>query len=93
METKRIQTSFHGSYLDLTAYPFYQNILKYFNDSQNQNFMTKVNPNNGSETKSDFKGYQGIFEGYIQGAYSNLALFSLVVKYWNIPMTFIIGNF
>ena len=82
METKQIQTSLPGSYLNLTAYPFYQNILKYFNDSQNQNFMTKVNPNNGSETKSDLlKGYQGIFKGYIQGPYSNLALFPLVVKY------------
>ena len=34
---------------------FYQNILKYFNDFQNQNlnFMTKMNQNNGNETKSD----------------------------------------
>ena len=32
METKQNQTSFHGTYLNLTAYLFYQNILKYFND-------------------------------------------------------------
>ena len=38
MDIKQNQTSFHGEYLNLTAYLFYQNILKYFNDFQNRNF-------------------------------------------------------
>ena len=56
MEMKQNQTSFHGTYLNLIAFFFCQNILKYFSDFQNQNFcfMTKVNPNNGNETKSHF---------------------------------------
>ena len=29
---------FHGTYSNLTAYLFYQDILKYFNDFQNRNF-------------------------------------------------------
>ena len=37
-EMKQNQISFHGTYLNLTAYLFYQNILKYFNDFQNRNF-------------------------------------------------------
>ena len=62
MERKQNQTSFHGTYLNLTAYLFYQNILKYFNDFQNRNFWIlwlKVNPDNGNETKS------GIFPMHI----------------------------
>ena len=45
------QTSLHETYLNLIPYPFYQNILKYFNHFLNWCFSTKVNPNNGSETK------------------------------------------
>ena len=56
MKMKQNQTSFHGIYLNLTAHIFNQNISNYFNDFQNQDFsifLTKVNPNNGNETKSD----------------------------------------
>ena len=38
MEVKQNQTFFHETYLNLAAYLFYQNILKYFIDFQNQNF-------------------------------------------------------
>ena len=50
------QAFFHETYSNLTPYLFYQKILKYFDDFQNQNFssfMTKVNPNNGNGTKTD----------------------------------------
>ena len=42
------------TYSNLTP-GFTQNMLKYFNEAQNRNFsvLTKVNPNNGNETKSD----------------------------------------
>ena len=48
--------------------------------------MTKVNPN--SETV-EMKQNQTFF----QGTYSNLTLFSLVVRHQNISMTFISGTF
>ena len=53
---------------------FYQNVLKYFNwhlKSKFPSFITKVNSNNGNEQNQIF----------FQGAYLNLTLFSLVVKY------------
>ena len=36
-EMKQNQKFFHGAYSNLTPYVFYQKILKYFNDLQNQN--------------------------------------------------------
>ena len=46
--------------------------------------MTKVNPNNENETKSDIFPW-GIFKSEF--------FFSLVVKYYNFSMTFIIDTF
>ena len=37
-ETETKSRSFHGTYSNLTSYFFYQKILNYFNDFQNQNF-------------------------------------------------------
>ena len=56
MELKQNKQFFYDTYYNLTPYVFYQKILKYFNDFQNRNFsvlVTKVNPNNGNETKSN----------------------------------------
>ena len=35
---KQNQTFFYGTYSDLTPYPFFIKILKYFTDFQNRNF-------------------------------------------------------
>ena len=69
-----------------TISPFYQNILKYFNNFQNRNFsilwlkQTQIMGMKQNHT-------------ILHGTYSNLTFFSLVVKYWNISMTIIIGTF
>ena len=56
MDMKKNQTSFHGRYLNLTAYVFLSKCIKVFqwlSKLQFLSFMTKVNPSNGNETKSD----------------------------------------
>ena len=56
MDMKQNQTFPHGTHSNLRPYFFYQNMVKYFNDFQNKqffSFMTKMNPNNGNEKKSD----------------------------------------
>ena len=48
------QTFFHWTYSNLT--PFlskYIKVFQYLSKSQFVNFMTKLNPNHGNETKSD----------------------------------------
>ena len=130
---KQNQISFHGTYLNLTAYLFlstYIKVIQCLSKSEILSFMTKLNPINGNETKSDillwdiFKSdtffYQKILkyfndfqnrnssnlwlkwtqtmemkenQTFFKGTYSNLALFSLVVKCYNISMTFMIYTF
>ena len=56
MEMKPNQTSFHRTYLNLTANLFLSKYIKVFqwlSKSEFLSFTTKVNPNNGNETKSD----------------------------------------
>ena len=56
MEMKQNQTSFHGTYLFVTSYlflPKYIRVFERFLKSEFISFMTKVNPNNRNETKSD----------------------------------------
>ena len=56
MEMKQNQTFFHGTYSNLTPYLFLLKNIKIFqwlSKSKFLSFMTKVNPNNGNETKSD----------------------------------------
>ena len=56
MEMKQNQTFFHGTYSNLTPYLFLLKNIKIFqwlSKSKFLSFMTKVNPNNGIETKSD----------------------------------------
>ena len=53
---KQNLTSFHGTYLNLTAYLFlseYVEEFEWLSKSEFLGFTTKVNPNNGIETKSD----------------------------------------
>ena len=53
---KQNQTFFHGTYLNLTSYIFlskYIRVFQRFSKSGFISFMTKVNPNNRNETKSD----------------------------------------
>ena len=55
MEFKQNQTFFHGTYTNLTPYRFLWKNIKVFqllSKSKFLSFMTKVNPNNGNETKS-----------------------------------------
>ena len=56
MKMKQNQTFFHGTYSNLTAYRILSKHIKMFqwlSKSEFLSFMTKVNPNNGIETKSD----------------------------------------
>ena len=57
MEVKQNQTSYHGIYLNLTAYllfPWkYIRVFQWLSKSEFLSFVTKVNQNNGNETKSD----------------------------------------
>ena len=56
MEMKQNKTSFHETYLNLTAYLFlsiYIKVFQWLSKSRVLSFMTKVNRNNGNETKSD----------------------------------------
>ena len=53
MEMKQNQTLFHGTYLILMSFLFYQKILKYF-----LSFMTKVKPNNKNETKGNIFSWE-----------------------------------
>ena len=39
MEIKQNQTFFHETYSNLTLYPFYQKLLKYFFKLQTQNLL------------------------------------------------------
>ena len=60
MEMKQNQTFFHGTYSNLP--PFLSKhikLLQWLSKSEFLNFMTKVDPNNGNETKSD------VFPSYI----------------------------
>ena len=53
---KQNQTSFHGTYLNLTAYLFLSKHIKVFqwlSKSEFLSFITKVYPNNEKETKLD----------------------------------------
>ena len=84
MEMKQNEKSFHGTYLNRTAYLFF--ILKHLNDFQNRNFSVLwLKCTQTMEMKQN--------QTFFQGTYSNLTLFSLVVKYLNISMNFIIGTF
>ena len=57
MEVKQNQTSYHGIYLNLTAYLLflwkYIRVFQWLSKSEFLSFVTKVNQNNGNETKSD----------------------------------------
>ena len=55
MEKKQNQTSFHGTYLNLTVFFLskYIKVFQWLSKSELLSFMTKVNPNNGTEIKSD----------------------------------------
>ena len=56
MEMKQNQSFFHGAYSNLTSYHFLSKNIKVFQwflKSKYLSYMTKVNPNNGNETKSD----------------------------------------
>ena len=53
MELKANQTFFHGTYSNLTSYVFVSKKLSVTLKSKLLYFMTKVNPNNGNETKSE----------------------------------------
>ena len=57
MEVKQNQTSYHGIYLNLTAYLLflwkYIRVFQRLSKSEFLSFVTKVNQNNGNETKSD----------------------------------------
>ena len=53
---KQNQTFFHGTYSNLTPYPFLSeniNVIQGLSKSKFVSFMTKVNPNNVNETTSD----------------------------------------
>ena len=53
---KQNQTFFHGMYSNLTPYlslPKNMKTFKWLLKSKFLSFMTKVNPNNGNEAKSD----------------------------------------
>ena len=68
MEKKQNQTTFHGTYLNLTACLFYQNILKYFNDFQNWVFpVLWLKWTQTMEMKQN--------QTFFHGTYSNLAPF------------------
>ena len=74
MEMKQNKTFFHGTYLNLTPYLYLSKnieVFQWLSKSKFLSFMTKVNPNNGNETNSDIFPW----------TYSNLTLFSFVVKY------------
>ena len=74
MEMKLNQTSFHGTYLNLTAYLFYQNILKYFNDFQNRNFSVLwLKWTQTMEMKQN--------QTFFHGTYSNLTPYLFLSKY------------
>ena len=77
---KQNQTSFHETYLNLTAYLFfYQYILKHFNDFQNREFSVlwlKWTETMGMKQNQTFSN----------GTYSNLMLFFIgrkILKYFN----------
>ena len=56
MEMKQNQTFLYGTYSNLTRYPSLSKIIKIFqwlSKSKFVSFMTKVNPKNGAEAKSD----------------------------------------
>ena len=62
MELEQNQTFFHGTYSNLMSYLFLLKTIKklqWLEKSNFLSFMTKMNPNNGNETKSD------IFHWYI----------------------------
>ena len=82
MERKQNQTFSHWPYSNLTPYLFYifssKNIkvVQWLSKSELFSFMTKLTPNNGSETKSDI----------FYGTYSNLTSFFIgheILKYFN----------
>ena len=56
MEMKQNKTFFNGTYLNLTPYLYLSKnieVFQWLSKSKFLSFMTKVNPNNGNETKSD----------------------------------------
>ena len=71
MEMKQNQTSFHGTYLNLTAFSLskYIKVFQWLWKSEFLSFMTNVNPNNGNKQ----------IQIFFHGAYSNLT----VLKYLN----------
>ena len=79
MELKQNQPFFRGIYSNLTStYFLLKNIkvLQRLSRSKFLSFVTKVNPNNGNETKSDI----------FHGIYSNLAkplIGRKILKYFN----------
>ena len=74
MEIKHNQTSFHGAYLNLIAYLFYQNILKYFNDFKNYNFSVLwLKWTQTMEMKQS--------QTFFHGTYSNVTLYLFLSKY------------
>ena len=56
MKIKQNQLFIHGIYSNLTQHLFYQKNIQLFQrhlKSKYLSFMTKLNPSNGNETKSD----------------------------------------
>ena len=54
MEKKQNQTFFHGTYSNLTLFlSKHIKVFQWLSKLTFLNFMTKMNPNNGNETKSD----------------------------------------
>ena len=86
MEMKKNQIFFHGTYSNLAPHLFLSKNIKLFqwlSKSKFLSIMTKVNPNNGNETKSD------IFSmGHIQ-IWHNIFF---IKKYWSILISFKIKN-
>ena len=92
MQMKQNQTSFHGTYLNLTAYLLFdQNVLKYFNDFQNRKFSVLwLKWTRAMEMKQN--------QTFFHVTYSNLALFFIGckrLKYfngfynWHFPISFL----
>ena len=76
---KKNKTLFRGTYLNLTLYPLYQKIFKYFNDFQSQTFLVLwLHWTRPTEMKQN--------QTFTYGKYSNLISFFIgrkILKYFN----------
>ena len=83
MKIKQNNTSFHGTYVNLTAclslLSKYTKIFQWLSKSEFLSFMTKVKESNGNETKLDIFPWD-IFKS------DTISFF--VKLYWGISMTF-----